>query len=339
MDVLLTGGTGYIGSHAAIALVEAGHEVALLDDFSNSKPAVLDRLRTIIGKDLPFHEVDVTNESDVYDVLRGGSFDAAVHFAAPKSVSESVQNPLHYYKNGIGGTVALCRAMDRCGVRNIVFSSSATVYGISDQLPLTEDMPTQVINPYGRTKLVCEEMLADLHRSNPQWNAVALRYFNPVGAHPSGLIGEDPRGVPANLVPYIAQVAVRRRPVLKIYGGDYPTPDGTGVRDYIHVLDLAEGHVAAVECLAASPGFDVINLGTGRGASVREMVAVFEEATGGSIPTKVVERRPGDSAASWADPSKAERALGWVARRTLHDMASDAWRWQSRYPTGLPSSS
>lgn len=336
MHVLLTGGTGYIGSHTAIALEEAGHEVALLDDFSNSKPAVLDRLRSIIGKELPFHEVDVTNENAVYEVLQSGSFDAVVHFASPKSVAASVANPLHYFKNGIGGTVALCRAMDLCGVRNIVFSSSATVYGMSDRLPLTEDMPTYVINPYGRTKLVCEEILADLHQSNPRWNAVALRYFNPVGAHPSGLIGEDPQGVPANLVPFLAQVAVGRQPELKIYGDDYPTPDGTGVRDYIHVLDLAEGHVAAVEYLASSPGFDIVNLGTGRGTSVREMVAVFEEAAGVSIPTQVVERRSGDSAASWADASRAASILNWVARRTLRDMAVDVWRWQSRNPMGLP---
>jgi UDP-glucose 4-epimerase len=335
VEILLTGGTGYIGSHTAIALVEAGHDVVLLDSYSNSKPAVLDRLRMILGEAVPFHQVDVTQESDVDRVLQGGSFDAVIHLAAPKAVQESIERPLHYFENEIGGTITLCRAMERNGLRNIVFSSSATVYGLSDQLLLTEDMPTQVINPYGRTKLVCEEMLQDLHHSDGRWNAVALRYFNPVGAHPSGLIGEDPQGVPANLVPFLSQVAVGRRPALKIYGDDYPTPDGTGVRDYLHVLDLAEGHVAAVGYLASSPGFDVVNLGTGRGVSVREMVTVFEEAVGAPIPAEVVARRPGDSAASWADASKAARVLGWAAQRTLRDMAADAWRWQSRNPTGL----
>lgn len=336
MRILLTGGTGYIGSHTAIALIEAGHEVTLLDNFSNSKPAVLDRLRKITGVTMDFFEADVTDEIALERVMSERSFDAAIHFAAPKAVGESIERPLHYYKNGVGGTVALCEVMDRHEVRSIVYSSSATVYGMAEELPLREDTPTEIINPYGRTKLMCEEILQDLHASNPRWNVVALRYFNPVGAHPSGLIGEDPQGVPANLVPFIAQVAVGRRPSLLIYGDDYPTPDGTGVRDYIHVLDLAEGHVAAVEHLSKNPGYDVINLGTGQGVSVREMVDAFTAAAAVPIPTEIVARRPGDSAASWADASKAAEILGWTASRTLEEMVSDVWRWQSQNPDGFP---
>lgn len=336
MRILLTGGTGYIGSHTAVALIAAGHEVTLLDNYSNSKPAVLDRLREITGVTMDFFEADVTDEAAVEQVVAQRSLDAAIHFAAPKAVGESIERPLHYYANGVGGTVTLCRVLDRHDVRNIVYSSSATVYGLSDELPFVEDAPTSVINPYGRTKLMCEEILQDLYQSNNAWNAIVLRYFNPVGAHPSGLIGEDPQGVPANLVPFIAQVAVGRRPVLKVYGDDYPTPDGTGVRDYIHVLDLAEGHVAAVEHLAKRPGYDVINLGTGQGISVLEMVAAFEKASGISISTEVVARRPGDGPASWADASKAAELLGWAATRTLDEMVTDVWRWQSQNPNGYP---
>ena len=336
MRILLTGGTGYIGSHTAVALIEAGHDVTLLDNFSNSKPAVLDRLRDITGVTMDFFEADVTDEAALDKVMSERSFDGAIHFAAPKAVGESIERPLHYYENGVGGTVTLCQVLDRHQVRNIVYSSSATVYGMADELPLSEDAPTEIINPYGRTKLMCEEILQDLQASNTAWDAVALRYFNPVGAHPSGLIGEDPQGVPANLVPFLAQVAVGRRPKLLVYGDDYPTPDGTGVRDYIHVLDLAEGHVAAVEHLAKSPGFDVINLGTGNGVSVLEMVAALERASGLTIPTEVVARRPGDSAASWADASKATDILGWSASRTLDEMVTDVWRWQSQNPNGYP---
>jgi UDP-glucose 4-epimerase len=337
MRILLTGGTGYIGSHTAIALIEAGHQVTLLDNFSNSKPAVLDRLLEITGVRMDFFESDVTDDAALDDVMSERSFDAVIHFAAPKAVGESIARPLHYFENGVGGTVKLLRAMEHHAVRNIVYSSSATVYGLSDDLPLKEDAPTSVINPYGRTKLMCEQILQDLHASNGSWNAIALRYFNPVGAHHSGLIGEDPQGVPANLMPFIAQVAVGRRPALTIFGDDYPTPDGTGVRDYIHVLDLAEGHVAAVEHLASNPGYDTINLGTGAGISVRQMVNAFERASGVPIPVEVSARRPGDGPASWADASKAAKVLGWTATRSLDEMTADVWRWQSRNPNGYPA--
>lgn len=336
MRILLTGGTGYIGSHTAVALIDAGHQVTLLDDFSNSKAAVLDRLSAITGETMDFFEVDVTDEIGLEKVLSERAFDGAIHFAAPKAVGESIARPLHYYKNGVGGTVALLQAMDRHDVRNIVYSSSATVYGMSDDLPLREDAPTEVINPYGRTKLMCEEILQDLHQADTRWNAIALRYFNPVGAHPSGMIGEDPQGIPANLMPFLAQVAVGRRPVLQIFGDDYPTRDGTGIRDYIHVLDLAEGHVAAVEHLANNPGYDVVNLGTGNGVSVLELVDAFERVAGLPIPTEVVGRRPGDGPASWADASKAAEVLGWAAHRSLDEMVADVWRWQSQNPNGYP---
>ncbi|MCP3993495.1 MAG: UDP-glucose 4-epimerase GalE [bacterium] len=334
MKILLTGGTGYIGSHTAVALMSAGHDVTLLDNFSNSKPAVLDRLREITGKPMDFFEADVTDGDAIAEVMKQRSFDGAIHFAAPKAVGESMQKPLHYFAIGVGGTVTLLQVMADHGVRNIVYSSSATVYGLSDDLPYTEDAPTSVINPYGRTKLMCEEILQDVCQSNERWNAVALRYFNPVGAHASGLIGEDPQGVPANLMPFIAQVAVGRRDALTIFGDDYPTPDGTGVRDYIHVLDLAEGHVAAVEHLASNPGYDVINLGTGSGVSVREMVDAFARAAGVPIPTKMAGRRPGDGPASYGDATKAAQVLGWQATRTLDEMCEDVWRWQSQNPNG-----
>ncbi len=334
MKILLTGGTGYIGSHTAVALLDAGHEVTLLDNFSNSKPAVLDRLRDITGVTMDFFEADVTDEEALGEVIEQRSFDAAIHFAAPKAVGESMEKPLHYFKNGVGGTVALLRVMADHGIRNVVYSSSATVYGFTDDLPLVEDAPTVVINPYGRTKLMCEEILQDLCRSDGRWNAIALRYFNPVGAHPSGLIGEDPQGVPANLMPFVSQVAVGRRAELTIFGDDYPTPDGTGVRDYLHVMDLAEGHVAAVEHLASDPGYDVINLGTGSGLSVKEIVAAFEKASGMPIPTRIADRRPGDGPASYADVAKAASVLGWRANRSLDEMCADVWRWQSQNPNG-----
>jgi len=283
---------------------------------------------------MDFFEADVTDAGALSELMKQRSFDGVIHFAAPKAVGESMEKPLHYYENGVGGTVTLLQVMADHGVRNVVYSSSATGYGLSDDLPYTEDAPTTVINPYGRTKLMCEEILQDLYQSNDRWNIVALRYFNPVGAHPSGLIGEDPQGVPANLMPFIAQVAVGRREELTIFGDDYPTPDGTGVRDYIHVMDLAEGHVAAVEHLASNPGYDVINLGTGNGISVKQMVEAFERAAGVPVPTTIADRRPGDGPASYADASKAAEVLGWQATRSLDEMCADVWRWQSNNPQG-----
>lgn len=337
MRILLTGGTGYIGSHTAVALIAAGHDVVLVDNLSNSRVSVLDRLHQITGVPIEFHEADVTDDQQLDAVVAAGSFDAAIHLAAPKAVEESIQRPLHYYHNGVGGTVTLSRALDRHGIHNVVYSSSATVYGLAHTLPVTEESPTAVLNPYGRTKLMSEEILADAAAADPSWNIVVLRYFNPVGAHPSGLIGEDPQGTPRNLVPFLAQVAVGRHPELEIYGNDYPTPDGTAIRDYVHVMDLAEGHVAAVEYLERDPRYDIINLGTGRGVSVLEMIASFERGCGHNIPARIVARRPGDSPELWADVSKAREVLGWSADRTLDQMTADTWRWQHSNPNGFPA--
>ncbi|MDF1594989.1 MAG: UDP-glucose 4-epimerase GalE [Acidimicrobiia bacterium] len=335
MNILLTGGTGYIGSHTAVELIEAGHQVTLIDNFSNSRPAVLDRLREITGTDIDFFEIDVRDDSALEDLMGQRSFDAVIHFAAPKAVEESVRRPLHYYQNSVGGTATLCEVLDRHDVRNLVYSSSATVYGMPEQLPVTEESPLSALNPYGRTKLICEYLLEDLQASDTRWNIVSLRYFNPVGAHVSGLIGEDPQGKPANLVPFIAQVAVGRRDELEIFGSDYPTPDGTAIRDYLHVTDLAAGHVAALDYLESEPGFDVINLGTGRGQSVLEMVQAFERASGTGIARRLVDRRPGDAPEVWADVSKAKRVLGWAADRSVDEMCADVWRWQSQNPYGF----
>lgn len=336
MRVLLTGGTGYIGSHTAIELIEAGHEVTLIDNFSNSKPAVLDRLREITGQQMDFFEIDVRDEAALEDLMTVRPFDAVIHFAAPKAVEESVRRPLHYYQNSVGGTATLCEVLDRHDVRNFVYSSSATVYGMPENLPVTEESPLSVLNPYGRTKLICENLLEDLQASDDRWNIVSLRYFNPVGAHESGLIGEDPQGTPANLLPFISQVAVGRRVMLSVFGNDYPTPDGTAIRDYLHVTDLADGHVAALDYLTTSPGYDVINLGTGRGQSVLEMIHAFERAAGAEIPYEIVGRRAGDAPAVWADVAKAKRILKWSADRTVDEMCTDVWRWQSMNPNGLP---
>jgi len=335
VKVLLTGGTGYIGSHSAVALIASGHEVTLVDDFSNSKPAVIERLELITEQPIDFFELDVTDEAGLDDLFTRRSFDAVIHLAAPKAVEESVHRPLHYYRVGVGGTVTLCRIMDRHDIRNLVYSSSATVYGMPDRLPVTEESPLSVINPYGRTKLICEEILEDLHRSDERWNVISLRYFNPVGAHQSGLIGEDPQGTPRNLMPLVAQVAIGSRDMLEVFGDDYPTRDGTPVRDYLHVSDLAEGHVAAVEYLGTRPGYDVFNLGTGSGVTVLELLETFEEASGRQIPRRVVGRRAGDAAELWADCSKADRHLAWHTTRTLHDMCSDTWRWQTMNPRGF----
>lgn len=336
MHILLSGGTGYIGSHTAVELIAAGHRLTLLDDFSNSKPAVLDRLKTITGEEIDFFEIDVTDEQALHALMERRSFDAVIHLAAPKAVEESVRRPLHYYHNGVGGTVALCRAMDEHGIRNLVYSSSATVYGIPERLPVTETSPLSVINPYGRTKLISEDILQDLSRSDERWHIISLRYFNPVGAHPSGLIGEDPQGTPRNLMPYIAQVAVGRREVLEVFGDDYPTRDGTPIRDYLHVVDLARGHVAAMEHLPAAAGYNVFNLGTGSGVTVLELVDAFRRASGSEILHRITGRRAGDATELWADCTKAERVLGWKATRTIDEMCSDTWRWQEMNPNGFP---
>lgn len=334
MRVLLTGGTGYIGSHTTIALIEAGHDVTLLDNFSNSKPAVLDRLHQITGRVMDFFEADVTDAAALGEIMKQRSFDAAIHFAAPKDVEDSISNPLRYYEVGVGGTIALCRALADHGVRRMVFSSTAAVYGLAEQLPVTEESNVDILSPYGRAKLICEQMLQDLQQSDGRWGIIAFRYFNAVGAHPSGLIGEAPHGKPSNLVPVIGEVALGRRGYLDVFGNDYSTPDGTGLRDFVHVMDLAEAHVVAAAHLLDNPGFEMMNLGTGRGVTVSEMVEAFSRAIGRDIPTKISSRRAGDIPASYADVTKAAEILGWRATRTLDEMCADTWRWQSKNPNG-----
>jgi len=329
MSILLTGGTGYIGSHTAAVLVEAGHEVVLLDNLSNSRRGVVDRLRQITGRTLPFVHADVRDRARVAQVLRDHSCTAVIHFAGLKAVGESMQQPLEYFDNNVGGALALLHAMRDVGVATIVFSSSATVYGEPQYLPLDEVHPTSAANPYGRTKLHIEEILADLCRANPAWRVACLRYFNPAGAHDSGLIGEDPNGIPNNLMPYIAKVASGVLPSLGVFGNDYPTPDGTGVRDYIHVTDLAEGHAAALSFLQRESGWHAINLGTGRGYSVLEMLRAFEQACGHPIAYEIKPRRPGDVASCYADPAKAESALSWRASRGIEEMCQSTWDWCS----------
>jgi len=333
--VLLTGATGYIASHTWLALQAAGFQVLGLDDFSNSSPEVLNRLQTLGGQTPDFQRADVTDEAALETLFARRRIDAVVHFAAFKAVGESSQKPLAYYRNNIGGLLALCRTMQRHACRALVFSSSATVYGEPETLPIREDAPLAAVNPYGATKLMGETILRDLERAEPEWQIALLRYFNPVGAHESGLIGEAPQGVPNNLMPYVTQVAVGQRERLRVFGGDYDTPDGTGVRDYIHVLDLADGHVSALQHLLAARGSITLNLGTGRGHSVLEVVRAFERASGRTIPYDIVARRPGDAAACYADASQAHALLGWHARRDLDAMCADSWRWQSMNPNGF----
>jgi UDP-glucose 4-epimerase len=335
--VLLTGGAGYIGSHSCVAFAEAGYEVSLLDNLSNSSAVVVDRLEQILGFRPQLHRVDIRDEAGVEALLRALQPDAVVHFAGLKAVGESVAMPLHYYDNNVAGTLSLLRAMSAASVHNLVFSSSATVYGDPARVPITEDFPRSATNPYGRSKLIIEDMLMDLAAADTHWRIALLRYFNPVGAHASGLIGEDPKGIPNNLMPFIAQVAVGRRERLSVFGGDYPTRDGTGVRDYIHVVDLADGHVQALEALRSLAGGEplIVNLGTGTGCSVLELLHAFEEASGREIPYAIVERRPGDVAECYADPGLARERLGWEARRDVRAMCEDAWRWQSLNPEGF----
>jgi UDP-glucose 4-epimerase len=332
--ILLTGGAGYIGSHTYVALAQAGMTPVILDDFSNSHPAVLERLNRITGLATVCERGDVTDTAFVQDVLARHAIAAVIHFAGFKAVGESVAKPLDYYRNNLGGTVSLLQAMEATGCRTLVFSSSATVYGNPATVPITEDFPRAHTNPYGHTKLVCEDILTAVHIANPAWRIGTLRYFNPVGAHPSGLIGEAPAGIPNNLMPYVTQVAVGKQPWLNVYGNDYPTPDGTGVRDYIHVMDLAEGHVAALQALLQHGESFTVNLGTGRGYSVLEVVRAFEQASGQPIPCRFVQRRPGDIAQCYADASLAARLLGWRAVHTLADMCMDSWRWQQGNPDG-----
>ena len=334
MKVLVTGGTGYIGSHTTVSLMEAGHDVVLWDNLSNSRAAVVTRIGAIVGARPVFVSGDVRDAAALDRLLGEQTFDAVIHFAGLKAVGESVHKPLLYYENNVQGTITLLRALDRAGVRTFVFSSSATVYGDPARVPIREDFPRAATNAYGRSKIMIEDVLADLATADPRWRIARLRYFNPVGAHESGLLGEDPQDIPNNLMPYICQVAVGRREALCIFGGDYETPDGTGVRDYIHVADLAAGHVAALRYLHAHPGLLTVNLGTGRGYSVLEMVEAFGRACGRPIPYEVVARRPGDVAQCYADPSAAHELLQWRATCDLDAMCRDAWRWQKRNPAG-----
>lgn len=334
--ILLTGATGYIASHTWLALRAAGYQVVGLDDFSNSSPAVLQRLQRLLGGEAPvFEQGSVTDAAFVESVFQRHRIDAVVHFAAFKAVGESTAKPLSYYANNIGGLLTVCEAMRRHGCHRFVFSSSATVYGKPEALPITEQARLQATNPYGQTKLIGEQILADLGAAEPQWQTGVLRYFNPVGAHESGQIGEDPRGTPNNLMPYVAQVAVGKRARLQVFGNDYDTPDGTGVRDYIHVTDLAEGHVAALRRLLEQPGSFTVNLGTGRGYSVLDLVRAYEAASGRAIPYDIAPRRPGDIDACYADPALAQELLGWTAKHDLARMCEDSWRWQSLNPHGF----
>jgi UDP-glucose 4-epimerase len=336
MKLLVTGGAGYIGSHTCVLLLEAGHDVTVIDNLCNSSAVALDRVQELAGKPLRFAQGDIRNQDDLARAFEGG-IDAVIHFAALKAVGESCAQPLRYFDNNIGGTIALLQAMETHGVQRLVFSSSATVYGQPDSVPVTEDAPLRVTNPYGRTKLVMEQLIQDWSTANPRLSAVLLRYFNPVGAHPSGRIGEDPRGEPNNLMPYVAQVAVGKREYLRVFGNDYPTPDGTGVRDYLHVMDLAEAHLKAVDYATALTGCEVFNLGTGRGYSVLEVVKAFEAASGHSVPLEIMGRRAGDVAELTSDPSKGRTKLGWSAEHGIEQMCMDAWAWQRAHPAGFTS--
>lgn len=334
MMILVTGGAGYIGSHTCVELLEAGHDVVVVDNLSNSRERALERVAEISGRAVPFRKVDLLDRAGLDGVFREFEIDAVIHFAGLKAVGESVEKPLHYYENNVTGTLILLEVMGAHDVRKIVFSSSATVYGDPPSVPIREDSPLCPTNPYGRSKLTVEQIMLDLERADPRWRIVLLRYFNPVGAHESGRIGEDPSGVPNNLMPFVAQVAVGKLPRLRIFGEDWDTPDGTGVRDYIHVVDLAVGHLRAIERIDTQTGVRIYNLGTGRGSSVHEVRAAFERAAGCEIPFEVTPRRDGDVARCYADPARAERDLEWKASRDLDEMCRDAWRWQSANPGG-----
>lgn len=332
--ILVTGGAGFIGSHTTVELLKEDFDVIVVDNLANSKKEALNRVEELTGKSFPFYEVDLLDKEALDAIFENHEIEAVIHFAGYKAVGESVEQPLKYYHNNISGTVDLCEVMQKHGVNNIVFSSSATVYGDPDEVPIKEEFPISATNPYGRTKLFIEEILRDVTVASEDWNVALLRYFNPVGAHESGRIGEDPNDIPNNLMPYISQVAVGKLDKLSVFGDDYPTKDGTGVRDYIHVVDLSIGHIKALEKLETNPGLVTYNLGTGQGYSVLDVVKAFEEASGKEIPYEITERRPGDIAECYADPSKAEKELGWTAERDIYDMCKDAWRWQSQNPNG-----
>ncbi|AVI64452.1 UDP-glucose 4-epimerase GalE [Shewanella sp. NKUCC05_KAH] len=334
MTILVTGGAGYIGTHTVVELLNAGNDVIVLDNLSNSSIEALNRVERITGKSVTFYQGDILNKALLQKVFNDHAIDSVIHFAGLKAVGESVAKPLKYYENNVTGTLILCQVMAEFKVKNLVFSSSATVYGDPASLPITEDFPTGATNPYGQSKLMVEHILADVHNADPSWNIARLRYFNPVGAHASGLIGEDPNDIPNNLMPFIAQVAVGKRTALSVFGNDYPTHDGTGVRDYIHVVDLANGHLKALAKLATKPGLVTYNLGTGQGYSVLDMVKAFEKACGNTIAYQIAPRRPGDIAACYADPTHAREDLGWQATHTLEDMANSSWHWQSTNPNG-----
>ena len=337
MRILVTGGAGYIGSHTCVELLNAGHELVVVDNLSNSKLESLRRVERLTNKSVRFYETDLLDTERMSAVFSANPMDAVIHFAAYKAVGESVSKPLEYYQNNVAGTLNLLNIMRQHGCKNLVYSSSCTVYGEPQQVPITEDHPTVAAeSPYGWTKLMTEQIMRDMYASDRDWNLALLRYFNPAGAHPSGEIGEDPNGIPNNLMPYITQVAIGRLKRLRVFGDDYPTVDGTGVRDYIHVVDLAAAHVCAVEKLGGNPGVLTYNLGTGRGSSVLEVIAAFEKATGIEIPYEIVGRRAGDVAAAYADPTKAENELGWRAKFDLDDMCRDGWNWQQRNPNGFP---
>jgi len=336
MKILVTGGSGYIGSHTVLELYKAGHEVVVIDNLSNSSRKSLQRVSHILGiGEIPFYEVDIRDKARLNEVMKHHKFDACIHFAGLKAVGESVAKPLEYYENNINGTLVLLEVLRENKCKNIIFSSSATVYGNPAFVPITEECPKgQCTNPYGQTKSMIEQIMTDLHHADPEWNIVLLRYFNPIGAHPSGLIGENPNGIPNNLMPYITQVAIGKLPELGVFGNDYDTHDGTGVRDYIHVVDLARGHVSALSVITKKLGLKIYNLGTGKGYSVLDIVGAFEEANGVKIPYKIKPRRAGDIATCYSDPAKAERELGWKAEYGINEMCRDSWNWQKNNPNG-----
>ncbi len=335
MHILVTGGAGYIGSHTCVELLKKDFQVTIVDNLSNSKETAIKRIEEITGKKVNFIKCDILDEEKLDTIFAENIFDAVIHFAGLKAVGESVEIPLDYYKNNISGTLSLCNVMKKHNVKNLIFSSSATVYGLNQNVPFKEDFPTSATNPYGRSKLMIEEILTDLYNSDNSWNIVLLRYFNPVGAHSSGLIGEDPNGLPNNLMPFISQVAVGKLPKLRVFGDDYPTRDGTGVRDYIHVVDLADGHIKAINQLNANCGLKIYNLGCGHGFSVLEVIDAFQEASGRNIPYEIVERRAGDIAVSYADSSLAKKELNWEAEKGIDEMCRDAWNWQQKNPEGF----